>query len=457
MNDRDKILEDIKNRRWENLRDITDYLHESEIAELFPDLPIEDKDALLSVMPPATAAKIFEHLEKPEQDELLEGLGNEKFIKLLEAVEPDDRTTYLETLPENTLETLLNGLSDSERKIAIHLLGYPEDSVGRIMTPFYIQIQKTQTVEQTLEEIRKRSRKAETLNFLYIVDDQNKLIDDIRIGQVLMAPQGTKIEQLMDKRFAYLQVDQKMEDAISVFKQFDRAALPVVTKKMTLVGIVTFDDILDVIEKEHTEDIQKFGGMKALHLPYIKTPLREMVRKRAGWLVILFIGEMLTATAMGFFENEISRAVVLALFVPLIISSGGNSGSQAATLIIRAMALKEITLKDWWVVMRKEIFSGFLLGSILGLVGFIRIFLWQHLHLFDYGSHWLLVSLTIGFTLIFIVMWGTLSGSMIPFVLRRFGIDPAASSAPFVATLVDVTGLVIYFSVASIILTGTLL
>jgi magnesium transporter len=457
MEIRDQYLGYIRNRQWESLVDIARHMHESEIAKLFPALSMEERDMVLQILPQKTSAKIFEYLEKPEQDELLTGLGNKKFIGLLEAMEPDDRTVYLETLPENTLETLLNGLSDYERNITINLLGYPEDSVGRIMTPYYIQVKKTQTVEETLEKIKKRSRKAETLNFLYVVDDQNRLIDDIRIGQVLMASEGTRIGQLMDNRFAYLQVDQKVEDAISVFKQFDRSALPVVTKNMKLVGIVTSDDILDVIEREDTEDIQKFGGMKALDLPYVNTSLLEMVKKRAGWLVILFVGEMLTATAMGVFEDQIAKAVVLALFVPLIISSGGNSGSQAATLIIRAMALKELMLKDWWLVMRKEIFSGFFLGSILGLVGFLRIFLWQHLHFFDYSEHWFLVAITIGFTLIGIVMWGTLSGSMIPFILRKFGLDPATSSAPFVATLVDVTGIIIYFSLASVILAGTLL
>jgi len=247
------------------------------------------------------------------------------------------------------------------------------------------------------------------------------------------------------------------EEAVQIFRQYDRTALPVVTENGVLVGIVTVDDILDVAEEEATEDIQKFGGLEALDLPYVETPFATLIRKRAGWLIVLFVGEMLTASAMGYFDKEIEKAVVLALFVPLVISSGGNSGSQAATLIIRAMALKEFTLGDWWYVMRRELLSGLALGSVLGTIGLIRITVWQKLGLFDYTEHWLLVGLTVFFALIGIVMWGTVSGSMIPFVLKRLGLDPATSSAPFVATLVDVTGLIIYFSIAAVMLRGTLL
>ncbi len=453
----EKFLEDIKNGNWENLRGISSYLHESEVAALILDLPADERTVLFRILPQRTAAKVFEYLDKPIQQALVKQLGQVTLSNILNAMSPDDRTAFLEELPDNVLKELLNQLSDEERHVASKLLGYPENSVGRLMTPYYIQVNKTWPVSQVLEHIRLRSRKAETLNFVYVVDEQNRLIDDLRIGQILMAPPEATMEQLMDHRFTYLTVTQDREDALAVFKQYDRSALPVVTEQMTLVGIVTADDILDVAEQADTEDIQKFGGMESLDLPYVKTPLLEMVRKRAGWLVILFVGEMLTATAMGYFEDEIAKAVILALFVPLIISSGGNSGSQAATLIIRAMALKELKLKDWWYVMRREVVSGLLLGSVLGIIGFLRIMLWQKLGLFNYGEHWALVSWTISLTLVGIVMWGTLSGSMIPFALKKFGLDPATSSAPFVATLVDVTGLVIYFTIASTILRGTLL
>jgi len=261
----------------------------------------------------------------------------------------------------------------------------------------------------------------------------------------------------MGNEFVRLQTNQSIEDAIGIFEKYDRAALPVVSEKGVLVGIVTFDDILDQVKKRDTEDIQKFGGLEALELPYVKTGLFEMVKKRASWLIFLFLGEMLTASAMGYFKGEIEKAVILALFIPLIISSGGNSGSQAATLIIRALALKELTLKDWWYVMRKELASGLLLGAILGIIGFIRILLWEKMGFFEYGWHWISIGFTVAVALVFVVLWGTLTGSMIPFILKRFKLDPATSSAPFVATLVDVTGLIIYFSVAAVFLNGKLL
>jgi magnesium transporter len=325
------------------------------------------------------------------------------------------------------------------------------------MTPYYVQVKKDWTVSQVLEHIRKVGKKVETLNIVYVVDDEHKLIDDIRIGKFLMSSPDTRVEELMGKKFVSLLDTMDKEEAVQVFREYDRSALPVVTENGVLVGIVTADDILDVAEAEATEDIQKFGGLEALDLPYVETPVLTLVKKRAGWLIILFISEMMTASAMAHFEEEIAKAVVLALFIPLIIASGGNSGSQAATLIIRAMALQELTLRDWWYVMRREIISGLILGTILGSIGFLRILLWQELGFFNYGEHWFLISLTIFFSLIAIVLWGTLSGSMIPFALRRLGLDPATSSAPFVATLVDVTGIVIYFTIAAFILSGTLL
>jgi len=261
----------------------------------------------------------------------------------------------------------------------------------------------------------------------------------------------------MDNSFISLNVNDSSDFAVQMFKQYDRVALPVINNEGIIVGVVTVDDVLDVAERRDTAEIQRFGGVEELDYPYVKTPLFSLVMKRAGWLIILFLGEMLTATAMGYFDQEISKAVVLALFIPLIISSGGNSGSQAATLIIRAMALKELSLRDWWYVMKREMLSGLSLGIVLGSIGLLRITIWQALHWYDYGPHWWLVAITIFFSLIGIVMWGTLSGSMIPIILKRFKLDPAASSAPFVATLVDVTGLVIYFSIAAIILRGTLL
>jgi len=348
-------------------------------------------------------------------------------------------------------------LAPEEREVAIKLLGYPEDSVGRLMTTEYVAVRPHWTVQQALDHIRRYGKDSETLNVIYVVDDNWRLLDDLRIRELLLADPDTKIEELMDGRFVALKATDDQETAVQVFRDYDRVALPVTDTEGVLLGIVTIDDVLDVAEEEATEDIQKIGGMEALEEPYISASLGTLVKKRARWLVFLFLSEMFTATAMGRFEHEIARAVVLALFVPLIISSGGNSGSQAATLIIRAMAVGEITLRDWWRVMRREILSGLALGTILGAIGFLRVSVWQLAGIFDYGPYWYLIALTIFLALIGVVLWGTLIGSMLPFLLRRLGLDPAVSSAPFVATLVDVSGIIIYFEVARFILTGTLL
>jgi magnesium transporter len=325
------------------------------------------------------------------------------------------------------------------------------------MTPDYIAVKKYNTVREVLDMIRQRGRATENLNFLFVVDDNGILIDDINIKEFLVVDPDILVEKLMDSQYISLQVNDAQKEAVLVFRNSSRFALPVTNDNGVLLGIVTLDDVLRLVEKENTREIQKIGGSEALDEPYTTISFFNLVRKRAGWLVILFLGEMLTATAMGNFEGEIGKATVLALFIPLIISSGGNSGSQASSIIIRAMAVGEISFRDGLYVMRKEIFSGLFLGAILGVVGFMRIFFWQTFHLHDYGQHWLLVALTVFFALIGVVMWGTFSGSMLPLLLKKLGADPAASSAPFVATLVDVTGLIIYFSVASIILSGTLL
>ena len=324
------------------------------------------------------------------------------------------------------------------------------------MTPDFVSVHKEWTLRHVLDHVRAHGRDSETLNVIYVVNGNNRLIDDLRIREILLAPLHAVVSDLCDNRFVSLNASDDKKEAVKVFRQYDRTVLPVIDSHGRLVGIVTLDDVLDVAEEEATREIQKFGGLEALDEPYMSTPLLEMIRKRASWLVILFVGEMLTATAMGYFEHEISRAVVLALFVPLIISSGGNSGSQAATLIIRALALGEVKLRDWWRVMRREVLSGLLLGLILGTIGFVRIALWSAFSSL-YGEHWMLVGLTVSCSLLGIVLWGTITGSMLPFILKWLGMDPATSSAPFVATLVDVTGLIIYFSVALVILHGTLL
>jgi magnesium transporter len=304
--------------------------------------------------------------------------------------------------------------------------------------------------------IRENGEETESLDTFFIVDDKGRLLDDITIRQILLADPENKIGEIADGKFISLNVTDDQELAIEEFKTHNKSSLPVIDASGVLLGIVTIDDVLQVAEEEDTEDIQKLGGVEALEEPYIEASVKTMIQKRSPWLVVLFIGELLTASAMAFFEHEIARAVVLALFIPLIVSSGGNSGSQAATLIIRALALGEVTISDWWRVMRREIFSGLFLGIILGTLGFLRIAIWQGVTGI-YGEHWFILGLTIGITLIGVVLWGTIMGSMFPIILKRYGVDPATASAPLVATAVDVTGLIIYFSVAAIMLKGSLL
>jgi magnesium transporter len=324
------------------------------------------------------------------------------------------------------------------------------------MTPDYVAIRAGWTIQEVLDHIRAHGHDSETLNVLYVIDDRGVLIDDLRVREVLLASVQAHVADLMNRRFAALRATDDQRAAIQMFRREDRTALPVIDDNGILIGIVTVDDVLDAAQDMATRDLQRFGGSAALGEPYMAVSTARMIRKRAGWLVVLFLGEMLTATAMGFFEQEIARAVVLALFVPLIISSGGNAGSQASTLVIRALALGEIALRDWWRVVRREIAAGLALGGLLGAVGFVRIAAWS---VFTnlYGPHWLLIGVTVGVALVGVVLWGALVGSMLPFGLRRLGFDPATSSAPFVATLVDVTGLIIYFTVSLAVLRGTLL
>ncbi|MDT7540873.1 MAG: magnesium transporter [Acidobacteriota bacterium] len=446
----------VRSRDFTGLRDALRNVPPSEIANLIIKIHTDEQALLFRVLPRKLAATVFEYLPRDEQEELLKSLGHEEVAAILNDMADDDRTVLLEELPGAATKQLLMLLSPEERAAAVQLLGYPERSVGRLMTPHYIGVEPDWTVRAVLDYVREHGQDSETLNMVYVVDTRGVLIDDIRMRSFLLAPLTAHVSELMDNQFAALKAPDDHATAINLFRETDLTALPVTDTDGLLIGIITIDDVLDVAEREATRDIQKIGGSEALDAPYMKIALMSMVRKRASWLVVLFLGEMLTATAMGFFEKEIERAVVLALFVPLIISSGGNSGSQASTLVIRALALGEVTLRDWWRVMRREFYAGLALGAILGTIGFLRISVWS---LFSkiYGIHWMLVALTVAFSLVGIVLWGTLAGSMLPFILRRLGFDPATSSAPFVATLVDVTGLVIYFSVAMLILRGTLL
>src|SRR6476469_9557343 len=410
-----KILEPeirslIEARNFAALREIFREFPPADVAEVILDMPEDEQVIIFRVLPHDLAADVFEYIGIEEQQKLLRAVAHEQVVAILNEMSPD-----------------------------------------------CIAAKEDWSVQQVLDYVREYGRDRETLNFIYVVDDLGKLIDDVRMREFLLRPLTAKVSDIRDRNFAALNATDSQQDALNIFRRYDRAALPVVDSGGVLVGIVTSDDMLDVAEAEATEDIQKLGGTEALDEPYTTIPFLRMVKKRATWLVILFLGEMLTATAMQGYNSEIERAAILAMFLPLIISSGGNSGSQATTLVIRAMALGELHLRDWFRVVRKELLSGLALGLILGTIGFFRITLWQYLHIFDYGKYHWLVALTVGSALIGVVLWGTISGAMLPFLLRRFGLDPATSSAPFVATLVDVTGLVIYFNVALFILRGTLL
>ena len=452
----------IEARDFNALRELFKEWPTADVAELILDMDENDRVIIFRVLPNALAADVFEYLDVEAQQELLRGMAHEQVVAILNEMSPDDRTALLEELPSAAARQLIRLLTPEERQIAQALLGYPEESVGRLMTPDFIAVHEDWTVKEVLDYIRENGQDSETLNVIYVVDERGKLIDDLRIREFLLKPLTTKVGEIRDQTFVALTGSDSQEEALNVFRKYDRSALPVIDSSGVLVGIVTIDDMLDVAEQQATEDIQKIGGMEALDEPYMRISLWRMVRKRAGWLVILVLGEMLTATAMANYQDEIAKAVVLALFLPLIISSGGNSGSQASTLIIRAMALGEVTLRDWWRVASRELQAGLSLGIILGVIGAIRVATWsivghKYFHRDLYGPHWPLVAMTVGFSLIGVVLWGSLSGSMLPFLLRRLGADPATSSAPFVATLVDVTGLIIYFSIALLIMRGAML
>jgi len=451
-----KVSSAIKHRNGEELKLLMVNWQSPEIADFIVHLSDPDKAFVFITLPYIMVVKTFKVLDLSTQKAIIKNLPHDQAAKILNEIQPDDRTQFLSELPSILVKDLLMLLSDEERVITLKQLGYPEHSVGRLMTPEYVAVNPDWTVQHVLDYVRQHGKDKETINVIYIIDDDGNLLDDIRIREFLLVPTDKKVRDLMDNKFNSLKVTDDEETAIQEFRKNNRVALPVTDEAGIMIGIVTIDDVLRLAVEEETENIHKIGGVEALEEPYMKIPFLKLMKKRSGWLVILFLGEMLTATAMGFFEGEIAKAVVLALFVPLIISSGGNSGSQASSLIIRAMALGEVTLRDWWHVMRREFFSGLFLGTTLGLIGFTRVTIWA---MFTnlYGEHWLLVAVVVGFSLIGVVLWGTLSGSMLPLILKRLGADPAVSSAPFVATLVDVTGLVIYFSIAYLVMRGTLL
>jgi magnesium transporter len=441
----------VRDRDFTHLREAFTGLESADVAEAIDSLEVEDRAVVFRLLPRDQAAETFEYLSPESQEGLIKALAHGQVAAILNDMSPDDRTALFEELPASATRQVLALLSPEERQVARQLLGYPEESIGRLMTPDFISVRGDWTVQQSLDHVRLHGSDSETLNLIYVVDDRGHLIDDLRVRQLLLADLGQRISELCDGHFISLKATDDQESAVQVFKEYDRVAFPVTDSRGVLLGIVTVDDVLDVAEEEATEDIQKIGGSEALEDPYMQIDFFKMVRKRAGWLVALFVAQSLTLTAMGVFTEQISQAVVLVLFVPLIISSGGNSGTQAATLVVRAMALEEVQPGDWWRVMRREVLFGLLLGGLFAALGFVRIGLGESLA-GGYGENWAKVGIAVGLSLVCVVLWGVLVGSMLPFLLRRLGADPAASSAPFVATVVDVTGLLIYFSAATFVL-----
>ncbi|SFT08150.1 magnesium transporter [Sphingobacterium wenxiniae] len=441
-----------------HLSELQEFLNEqniSDVEELIDELP-EYAALFIETLNINRAVHVFGILDFPTQERIFKKLSAAKIRELINEMPPDDRTSFFSELKGDVVKHLIIMLSPEERKEALSLLGYPEDSVGRLMTPDYITVKKHWNISRVLEHIRRYGNASETIDVLYVIDSNGKLIDDIRIRDVLIADADTIVEDLIDNRLISLNANDPQEEAVNVFRMNNRVALPVVDEQDIMLGIVTIDDILWVANEEYTEDMQRFGGTEALDEPYLDVSITHLVKKRAGWLVVLFFGQLLTATVIEHFEAQLASAIVLFALMPLIMSSGGNSGSQASTLIIQAMALGEVTLADWWRVMRREVISGLLLGLILGTLGFCRIATWE-LFTNQYGEYWTPIGIVVSLSLVGVVLWGSVVGSMLPFILRRLGADPASSSAPFVSTLVDVTGLIIYFTFATLILSGLLL
>lgn len=407
--DIDSFVEELEgllaDRRFDLLHDRLRNIPTPDLAEVLEAAPDEVEAVLFRLLDKERAQETFEYFSLPAQERLLAGLGDREVAAIINEMSPDDRTALLEEVPGKVTRRLLNLLQPEERKIANALLAYPEESIGRLMTPDYVAVKPYWTITEALEHIRKFGQDSETLNVVYVTGPGGVLVDDLRMRELLLVDPNTKIGDMVDEQFVALSAAADQEEAVAMFRKHDRSALPVVDGGGVLVGIVTVDDVLDVAEEEATEDIHQLGGVSALDEPYLQISLAGVVRKRAFWLVILFIGQLLTATAMGFFEDEIASAVVLTLFLPLIISSGGNSGSQAAALVTRAMALGEVTVRDWWLVARRELAAGAMLGLLLGLLGFLRIAVWRFAFN-SYGDDWFLIAVTVALALVGVVLWG---------------------------------------------------
>jgi magnesium transporter len=422
-------------------------------------MPREQIPVFLAALPKDRAASILEYLDEEVRAEVLEAMSPEQAAELVSAMTPDERADVLEELDEEHADEIVEEMPAEARRVTEQLRKYEPDTAGGLMTTEFVSEPATTSVEEALRKVRviARSGRREAMHAIYTTDSEGRLAGVLSLRELLAAPEGTLLADVAWSEVQSVSPFADREEVARVITNYDLVVVPVVSESNHVIGVITVDDVIDAIQEEQTEDVQKFGGMEALDEPYMQIGFFNMLKKRGGWLSILLISEMFTTSAMQHFDGELKKVAALILFVPLVMSSGGNSGSQATSLITRAMALREISLRDWWRVALRELPTGLALGSILGVIGVVRITLWQRLGIFDYNPHWQLIAVTIGLSLVGIVTFGSLAGSMLPFVLRRLGFDPASASAPFVATLVDVTGLVIYFSVALLVLGGTLL
>lgn len=455
-----EIRELIRDGLYTELREALHLLPPADVAEILQELPAQESAVGFRFMHRDDAAAAFAYLSPEKQEELIGGLGAEASVKMVEAMHPDDRVRLLDELPEAVAQRLIGSLTAETRRETQAILGYPPRSVGRLMTPDYVRIKADETIGQALDHIRRHGRDAETINVVYVIDDGGRLVDDVRLRQILLANPDDTVETIMNRQFVSLKADQPQDDAVQMLQRYDRVALPVVDSRGVLLGIVTHDDVADVAQQQATEEMQRIGGVQALEEPFMATSVLSLVKKRLPWLALLFMSELLTSNAIAFFEDEIKRAAILAAFVPAIISSGGNSGSQSSTLVIRALGLKELELGDWFRVLRREIAVAGILGIVIGCIGIFRINLFGWMGWFKDGdvlAHYQILGVTIAVALFGIVLWGSIMGAMLPFILKRCRLDPATSSTPFVATLVDVTGILIYFSCAIFFLRSTLL
>jgi magnesium transporter len=433
--------------------------HAANIVEILNEHTPQEAAAIVLHFPPDRAIDILDQSGLECPTEIVDAMPREIAVTMLSGMSADRVADIFRHLEDESRADLLSRLDPETRLNLQRLLAYPEDTAGSIMTTEFVSVPANWTVAQTLEHIRKVERTRETVYAIYVLDPKTKkLVQSVSLRRLISGdPNACVLTVAAHRRPVTVAPLTDREDVARLISKYDLLAVPVVSASGLVLGICTVDDIIDAIVEETTEDVQRFGGMEALHEPYMQIGFFEMLRARGGWLAALFLSEMLTASAMQGFQGELEKAIVLTLFIPLIMSSGGNSGSQATSLIIRALALREVELGDWWRVALRELPSGISLGAMLGIIGILRITIWQKFGFYDYGDHWVLVALTVGAALVGIVTFGSLTGSMLPFILQRLGFDPASASAPFVATLVDVTGLVIYFSVASLILRGTLL